>query len=173
MAGLSSKTMRPNQSKKRGGEMKAAFIRVLRPFGFLAFALALMGSSSGGMASTVGELLQKGAKKAAQADLLAITPVNFFFVWPNKQGEENLTYKADGTLTATGKHYASGTTSPGTGKWTFNDKGQFCTDKWWSEWNSSSSACFYAYVLAADPNNLYLARKEESDEKVFVLNITK
>ena len=141
--------------------------------GALLVSVFLSGCGPQGTGPTVLELTQQGAKQASKADLLAMAPVNFFFKWPNREGEETLTYNANGTLTAMGKHYASGTTSPGTGTWTFNEKGQFCTEKNWTAWNTSASACYFTYLLPSDQKIAYMSPSGESGAKTFILAIEK
>lgn len=97
--------------------------------------------------STVGELLDKGAKKLGKDDYVALFPATIFAVWPTKQGEEEVFFKPDGTLSANGRHYQSNTTSPGTGTWTVDESGKWCISKYWSTWNTSSKACWFGFVV--------------------------
>lgn len=153
--------------------MKLISTSMIRTLGFLLVSMVLAGCGPEGTGPTVSELMQKGAKQAVKDDLVAMTPVNFFFKWPSKEGEANLTYNADGTLTATGKHYASGTTSPGTGTWNVNEKGQFCTEQNWTTWKTSNSACYFMYMLPSDQKNAYLSPSGENNVKTFALAIEK
>lgn len=112
----------------------------------VAMALALCAVAAQAQ-STVGELLDKGAKKLGKDDFAAQLPATFFSVWPTKQGEEDVLFKPDGTLSANGRHYQSNTTSPGTGTWTVDESGKWCVSKYWSVWNTSSKACWYAFAV--------------------------
>ena len=97
--------------------------------------------------STVGEVLEKGGKQLAKADLMELVPMRYQSKWPNGQGEEELLFTEDGKITGTGHHYGSRSDSPASGQWKMEEDGKVCTPKTFTAWNSSTNLCWYVYKL--------------------------
>ncbi len=100
--------------------------------------------------STVGELLEKGGKKLMKEDYTGLVPFRVKYVWPNRGGEGDLVYAADGTLSGTEHHYPSRSDSPAIGTWTVDDGGKWCIKKSMSAWNSKTDQCWYSWRLGDD-----------------------
>ena len=135
----------------------------------LLAACLLLVFASAHAQSTVGELLDKGAKKLVKADYAALFPATFSYVWLNKEGEGDLLYKSDGTLSGIERHYASRTTSPATGTWTADDNGKWCIKKNLSAWKRDTDLCWYAFVL----DGAYFGSLSDTDRSARVVSAGK
>jgi hypothetical protein len=92
----------------------------------LISAIALACAGSAYAQSTLGEILDGGAKKITKEEWMAMLPVKTTDFWPGSVGETELTYKPDGSIFGNAYHYASGSSSPATGTWTVDDSGKVC-----------------------------------------------
>jgi hypothetical protein len=101
--------------------------------------------------STVGELLDKGGRKLVKDDYQALVPFRVQYAWPNRQGEGDLVYAADGTLTGF-EYTMQGAQSPATGTWTIADdaSGKWCIKKFMINWNARTDQCWYSWKLGDD-----------------------
>jgi len=131
---------------------------------------ALAGCGPEGTGPTIGELLQKGAKKASTPQFAAVMPLKVFFVWPTKEGEDDLIFKPDGTLSGSAKHYASNTTSSAVGTWIVDEQGKFCVEKKLADWNTTVSRCYFAYIHGFD---VFLSLDTDNNSKTFPLTAKK
>jgi hypothetical protein len=100
--------------------------------------------------SNLGDLLDKGAKKLGKEDYLAMMPFKVKYVWPNRGGEGDLVFNADGTLSGTEFHYPSRSESPAVGTWTVDDGGKWCIKKSMAVWNSKTDQCWYSFRQGDD-----------------------
>lgn len=117
--------------------------------------------------STVGELLEKGGKPMAKADLLQMMPLRIQTKWLNGQGEEELFFSVDGKITGTGHHYGSRSDSPAQGEWRLEDDGKMCTPKTFTAWNTHTTACWYFYSVG---NDFYATQKTETNSRIGRVN---
>ena len=108
------------------------------------FALISLGAHA---QSTVGELMAQGGKPLSKEDVLALMPARVEQTWPNRQGEEVLVLSEAGTITGTGYHYASRSTSPAEGTWKVEEDGKVCTPKTFTAWRNSTNLCWYGFQL--------------------------
>ena len=113
----------------------------------LAAALTVLGPGIAHAQSTVGELLEKGGAQVTREAFLEMLPLRIQTEWPNRQGEEELMFTADGKISGKGYHYNSRTESPASGSWKIEDDGKVCTPKTFTAWNSSTNQCWYFYRL--------------------------
>jgi len=92
-------------------------------------ALAVVVSSSAAAQSTLGELLDMGAKQIPQAELVSLlsglTMSGESF--NNQGGTIRFDYKADGTVSGH-LRTADGREFPSSGTWKVDDSGKFCRD---------------------------------------------
>ncbi|MES2960312.1 MAG: hypothetical protein V4792_19140 [Pseudomonadota bacterium] len=117
---------------------------------FILYTAAVLFTSSAAAQSTVGELLDKGAKKILKEDYLAMMPMRLQYQWPNRQGEGDLVFRADGSLSGSEYHYASRSESPATGTHELEDDGKWCMKKHMPVWNSRTDQCWHNYKLGDD-----------------------
>jgi hypothetical protein len=129
----------------------------------LCLAVFLCASFSAAGQSTVAELLDKGGKKMLKDDYAALAPFRVVYQWPNRQGEGDLFYAADGTLSGSEYHNSSRSTSPATGTWTVDENGKWCMKKFMQLWNSRTDQCWYSWKLGDD---YYASQGEDKDTKV-------
>ncbi len=127
-----------------------------------AVSLCIVASSAFAR-STVGELLDKGASKLSKEDYAALTPFRVVYQWPNRQGEGDLLYAADGTVAGSEFHYPSRSASPATGTWTVDDGGKWCIKKFMQSWDSRTDQCWFSWKLGDD---YYGSLGEEKNTKV-------
>lgn len=113
--------------------------------------------------SNVGDLLDKGGKKLTKADYAAMVPFRVKYVWPDRGGEGDLVYQADGTLSGLESHYVSRSDSPATGVWTADEEGKWCIKKHMTAWNTRTDVCWYTFRLGDD---FYGSRKDDRDARV-------
>lgn len=113
--------------------------------------------------STVAELTEKGGVALTKADWQELIPLRIETQWPNRQGEEELFFSADGKISGKGYHYSSRTESPAMGSWRVEDDGKVCTPKTFTTWNSSTNLCWY-FLKQGD--NYFAAPKLDPDSKV-------
>lgn len=112
--------------------------------------LALLGCATPNTpGSTLGEWLDKGARRASKAELLPrfvgkrlpmVTPAGL---------KSDLAYKADGTFEGTMqllKGPNSGATSRNVGTWTMDDSGKFCMNEDLIDWKRKVSKCYFIYL---------------------------
>ena len=97
--------------------------------------------------STLGEILDQGAKKITKEEWVAMLPVTTSGVWPSGTGEAALTFKPDGTISGNARHYPSGSTSSAYGTWTVDDTGKVCIDERFSSWPNTHQECSIRYRL--------------------------
>lgn len=113
-------------------------------------ALSMLASSGSTSAQTLtlGEILDRGAVKVSKESFGALLPGGFGpSVWPDKKGEADVTYQADGTFFGHAKHYASGSTSRSMGTWTANPNGKFCVDEKLPDWGKAYQQCFFRFIV--------------------------
>ena len=111
------------------------------------FALTMLTCIFAHAQSNVGELMDQGGKIVTRDAQMALAPFRYQYVWPNRLGEGDLIFKADGTLDGTEDHYSSRTTSPAVGTWTVDEAGKQCVKKTLSAWNTKSDLCWWPYQL--------------------------
>ncbi len=132
-------------------------------FRFVVIATLFIVSFGAQAQSTVGELLDKGGKKLMKEDYSAMVPFRVAYQWPNRQGEGDLVYAADGTLTGEEYHYSSRSTSPATGTWVVDESGKWCLKKFMQVWNSRTDQCWYSWKLG---NDYFGSLGEDKDTRV-------
>jgi hypothetical protein len=135
----------------------------MRSRSWLCLTLFLCASFSALGQSTVAELLDKGGKKLLKDDYATLTPFRVVYQWPNRQGEGDLFYAADGTLNGSEYHNSSRSTSPATGTWTVDENGKWCMKKFMQLWNSRTDQCWYSWKLGDD---YYGSLGDDKDTKV-------
>ena len=113
----------------------------------LVAACFLLCGTSAYAQSNLGELLDKGGKKLGKDFYAANFPATITYVWPNKLGEGEVLFKADGTLSGTEHHYSSRSNSPAVGTWTVDDDGKWCVKKQLSAWGRNTDVCWYSFAL--------------------------
>ena len=116
--------------------------------------------------STVAELTEKGGVALTKADWQELIPLRIETQWPNRQGEEELFFSADGKISGKGYHYSSRTESPAVGSWRVEDDGKVCTPKTFTAWNSSTNLCWY---LLKQGDSYFGAPKLDPDSKLVKL----
>ncbi len=131
----------------------------------------LLGCASVQAQSNLGELLDRGIKKAGKDDVIAILPATLSYVWPNGQGEATILFIPDGSLSGSEHQYQSNSTSPATGTWSIDEAGRFCSDKYFSNWNSSFKGCYFGYL--ADGKYYFSASETDRSAKIFGATIKK
>jgi hypothetical protein len=137
----------------------------------ILFSLAALLAAPAMAQSTVDELLDKGAKKVLKDDYLALMPVRVQYQWPNRQGEGDLVFRADGSLSGTEYHYSSRSDSTATGTHVLEDDGKWCMKKHMPVWNSRTDQCWHNYKLGED---YYAALSDDKGARVMkVKSITK
>ena len=136
----------------------------------LCTALLLGASFSALGQSTVGELLEKGGKKLLKEDYAALVPFRNVYQWPNRQGEGDLVFAADGTLSGSEYHNSSRSTSPATGTWVVDENGKSCIKKFMQLWNTRTDQCWYGWKLGED---YYGSLGDDKDAKVMKSKWTK
>lgn len=77
----------------------------------------------------VGESMDQGGKNFMREAQLALAPVLCEYVWPNRQGEGDLVFKADATIEGTKDTCASRSSSPAVETWVVLDAGKQCVKK--------------------------------------------
>lgn len=107
--------------------------------------LACLGMAHG--QSTLGEILDKGARKLTHEDFVAMLPATNFVVWPSGGGEAETVYKADGTFSGSARHYASGSISGSYGTWKVDQTGKFCVDEKLPGWNRTYQDCNFRFKV--------------------------
>jgi hypothetical protein len=110
--------------------------------------LACLGTAHG--QSTLGEILDKGAKKLTYEDFVAMLPATSFAAWSWGGGESKVVYKADGTFSGNALHYPSRTTSPSYGTWKVDETGKFCVDEKLPAWNQSNQDCSFRFEVGGE-----------------------
>jgi len=100
--------------------------------------------------ATVGELLDKGAKKIGKEEWLAMLPITTSGVWPDGKGEAQLTFKPDGTFSGNARHYPSGTSSGAYGTWKVDEVGKVCIDERFYAWPSTHQECTVRFKLGEE-----------------------
>jgi hypothetical protein len=136
----------------------------MSPYRAAICTVVLLGASFSAIGqSTVGELLEKGGKKLLKDDYTALAPFRVVYQWPNRQGEGDLVYLADGTLSGSEYHNSSRSTSPATGTWVADENGKWCMKKFMQLWNSRTDQCWYGWKLGDD---YYSGLSEDKDAKV-------
>ena len=116
--------------------------------------------------TTVAELTGQGGVALTKADLQELLPLRIEMQWPNRQGEEELFFSADGKISGKGYHYSSRTESPAVGSWRVEDDGKVCTPKTFTAWNSSTNLCWY---LLKQGDSYFGAPKLDPDSKLVKL----
>lgn len=98
--------------------------------------------------STVGELLDGGAKKMTKEQLVA-SIAGTKLTGPNRSGEVvlNIDLKADGSFSGNVINPQRGISSGTFGKWSVDEAGKTCTDGRLSAWNMALKECFFSYKL--------------------------
>lgn len=107
--------------------------------------MAFAGSAAG--QTTLGEILDKGAKKLSHGDFVAMLPATSFVVFPSGSGEAEVVYKADGTFSGSARHYGSGTTSGSYGTWKVDESGKFCVDENLPGWSKTYQDCNFRFKV--------------------------
>lgn len=100
--------------------------------------------------TTLGEILDKGAKKILKAEFVALLPASFSGVWPDGKGEVDVIFKPDGTFSGSARHYASGSISGSYGTWEMDENGKSCVVEKLPGWNTTHSGCVYRFLLGDD-----------------------
>jgi hypothetical protein len=113
-----------------------------------AVGLAWLGSASG--QSTLGEILDKGAKKLFRPEFVALLPASVSGVWLDGNGEASVVYEADGTFSGMARHYGSNTTSGSFGTWNMNETGIVCIVEQLPGWRTSHKECQFRFLLGDD-----------------------
>lgn len=114
---------------------------------FLAASLAISAMSANAQ-STVGELLDGGARKMTREQATAYL-AGSKLAGPTRSGEVvmSLDLKADGSFSGsvhqTVRNLASGTS----GKWVVDDSGKTCAEGRLFAWNMNFKECFISYLL--------------------------
>lgn len=121
--------------------------------------------------NNLGELLDKGAKKLGKNEYVAALPATFSFVWPNKQGEAELLYKLDGTLSGHERHYQSNSTSASTGTWTIDETGKWCSNKSLEAWGTTFKGCVFGFTLGDE--YFFSASDSDRDSRVLAVKLKK
>lgn len=126
--------------------------------------LALAGLAAAAAAqSTVADLTAQGGSMLTKAQWLELLPLRIETQWPNRQGEEELFFSADGKITGKGYHYSSRTESAASGAWRVEDDGKVCTPKTFVAWNNSTNQCWYFFRLGGD---YFAAQKTDADTRL-------
>lgn len=114
---------------------------------FLTASLAISAMSASAQ-STVGELLDGGAKKMTKEQLVAYI-AGTKLTGPSRSGEVmlNIDLKADGSFSGNVNNPQRGISSGTAGKWTVDEAGKTCTDGRLFAWNMGFKECFFSYRL--------------------------
>ena len=131
----------------------------------LLAACLLLVFTSAHAQSKLGELLDKGAKKLSKDDFAALLPATLIYTWPDKQGEGELLFKADGTVSGTEYHKASRSSSTAVGTWNVDDNGKWCIKKYMATWNRNTDTCWYSFVM----DGAYFGATSDTDRNVVVV----
>jgi hypothetical protein len=107
--------------------MKAKPISALIALSLLTFSLVAFAQQP----ATVGDLLDKGGKKLTKDELAKlVTGATISGIAPSSPNwKSQHTYKDDGSLSGHAFRFSGGMGTVGVwGKWSINEKGQFCID---------------------------------------------
>lgn len=117
----------------------------LKIFVATAFAASAMTTYA---QSTVGELLDGGAKKMTKEEATAYL-AGFKLVGPTRSGEVlmNLDLKADGSFSGNVVQPVRAISSGTSGKWVVDGAGKTCAEGRLFAWNMNFKECFFAYQL--------------------------
>lgn len=98
--------------------------------------------------STVGELIDGGAKKMTKEQLVTYI-AGTKLTGPNRSGEivMNIDLKADGSFSGSVNNPQRGISTGTFGKWAVDESGKTCTDGRLSAWNMSFKEYFFSYRL--------------------------
>ena len=124
----------------------------------VCFALSLSAGYANAQ-STLGELLDKGAKKMSREEWQAQLPVTYGGLDFTERVNFKFEYKADGKFSgnATGTHGQG--TSGSVGTWTMDETGKQCIDERLISWNMTWDECYFVYKLDAK----YFSAQSDSD----------
>lgn len=129
-----------------------------------AFAIAFSGCTFA--QTTLGELLDKGAKKLFKPEFVALLPGSVSGVWPDGKGEVDVVFKPDGTFSGNARHYASGSTSGSYGTWDMDENGKSCIVEHLPGWNTTHKGCTFRFLFG---NDLYSSSSDsDRDAKVIL-----
>ena len=98
--------------------------------------------------STVGELLDGGAKKMTKEQVTAYL-AGYKLAGPTRSGEVlmNLDLKADGSFSGNVVQPVRAISSGTSGKWAVDDNGKTCAEGRLFAWNMNFKECFFSFQL--------------------------
>ena len=101
--------------------------------------------------STLGELLDAGAKKLTKEQIVsAMAGTKITGPTSSGRAEMNIDLNTDGTLSGYLTSLQGGSTSGTIGKWTVDTNGKACIDERLTAWNMNHQECWFSYVLGEE-----------------------
>ena len=122
--------------------------------------------------ATLGEALDKGAKKLEKADLDALMSGSRYEGRSTSGTDRSWTHAADGRLDAQARGAFANTSPRGTGTWRVSDDGQYCVDiAWGSAGKFPEKWCLHVF----QQDGMYYGVRDAAnrDAKPLVFNIRK
>lgn len=120
------------------------------PLSLLATFLIVGCATSARTGPTLGEYLDKGARKLNKVEYTAVMSGRVVTgQTPSGRATMNLTFDANGTMSGT-VTANSGAVTKSVGTWTVDDNGKYCINEHLVDWNMRHSECSYMFVLGTE-----------------------
>ena len=141
----------------------------------LAGALTVSSCAFAQSTVTIGELLDRGGRKLTkeEAESLLRGATRSGIQRGRPQTKFQVTLRPDGSVSGSAIDFETQSNYTNvTGKWTINDKGQYCGDlrNSWGRAPTGSGVCFYLFKLG---ENYYEAPTDEREEQALERTITR